>query len=521
MNAAKGRAACGAAHLAQARFAIGVKPGQNGELFALCAQRRCSPQLRIALRNACVRQSKGIFSCRPPGIVSGATMTNVFSLYASLNELIGRREARVAIVGLGYVGLPLALTVCEAGFPATGFDLNADRVAMINAGERTISYFPEARVRDAVSRGFAASVDLAGLADVDVILICVPTPLSSARKPDLGYVIRASEMIAEQLRPGQLVVLESTVWPGATATVVKPILERRGLRAGEEFFLAFSPEREDPGNANFTTRTIPKIVGADDLRSRDLADRFYAQIVARTVPVSSLATAEAVKLVENSFRMVNIAFVNEIKTALEAMGVDIWEVVPAAATKPFGYMPFYPGPGIGGDCIPVSPVYLSARARDVGAQTPLVELAQASTAAAPDLIAGRIAGELARHCGVAVKDSRVLILGIAYKKDVEDTRESPALAILLRLEEMGAACDYHDPYFPVMPATRDHPSLAGRVSVPLNAETVAGYDAVLVATDHGAVDYALLAAEARLILDTRNAFAARGISAGKGPIVKI
>ncbi|MCU9849602.1 nucleotide sugar dehydrogenase [Defluviimonas sp. WL0024] len=438
-----------------------------------------------------------------------------------MNELIGQREARVAIVGLGYVGLPLALTVCEAGFPATGFDLNADRVAMINAGARTISYLPEDRVQDAVSRGFSASADMARLAEADVIVICVPSPLSPAREPDLGYVIRATETIAERLRPGQLVVLESTVWPGATATVVKPILERRGLRAGEEFFLAFSPEREDPGNAIFTTRTIPKIVGADDLRSRDLADRFYAQIVARTVPVSSLATAEAVKLIENSFRMVNIAFVNEMKAALEAMGVDIWEVVQAAATKPFGYMPFYPGPGIGGDCIPVSPAYLAARARDVGAETPLVDLARVSTAEAPDLIAGRVAGELARYGGVAVKDARVLILGIAYKKDVEDTRESPALAILLRLEEMGATCDYHDPYFPVMPPTRDHPSLAGRASVALTAAKLASYDAVLVATDHSAVDYALLAAEARLILDTRNAFAARGIGADKARIVKI
>src|SRR5690606_38508868 len=251
-----------------------------------------------------------------------------------------------------------------------------------------------------------------------------------------------------------------TVWPGATATVVKPILESRGLRAGEDFFLAFSPEREDPGNHQFDTRSIPKVVGADDARSRELIDLFYSQIVTKTVPVSSLATAEAVKLAENSFRTVNIALVNEMKVAMEAMGVDVWEVVQAAATKPFGYMPFFPGPGIGGDCIPVSPAYLSWRAKDVGSAMPIVDLARTNNENAPDMIAGRVAVELSKHSRVPVTGARVLILGIAYKKDVEDTRVSPALAILKRLEAMGATCDFHDPYFPVMPLTRDDPDLA-------------------------------------------------------------
>lgn len=449
-------------------------------------------------------------------------MTNVFSLYSSLKDRIARREARVATLGLGYVGLPLALTISEAGFPTTGIDLNAARVAAINAGEKVISYFDEDRISTAVGSGkFAATDDFSALADCDIILICVPTPLSPAREPDLSHVVRAVGSIAEWLRPGQLVVLESTVWPGATATVVRPILESGGLRAGEDFFLGFSPEREDPGNTQFSTRSIPKIVGADDARSRELLDQFYAQIVTRTVPVGSLATAEAVKLVENSFRTVNIALVNELKVALEVMGVDVWEVVRAAATKPFGYMPFYPGPGIGGDCIPVSPVYLSWRARDVGSSLPIIDLARENNDNAPDLIAGRVAAELARHGGVAVGGARVLILGIAYKKNVEDTRESPALAILNRLEQMGAACDYHDRYFPVMPLTRDHPGLAGRRSVVLDAATLAGYDAVLVATDHGGVDYALVAATARLILDTRNVFDNQGIT-GIGPrLVKI
>lgn len=448
-------------------------------------------------------------------------MTNAFSLYSSLKDRIARREARIATVGLGYVGLPLALTISEAGFPTTGLDLNGARVAAINAGERVISYFPEERIRSAVAGGkFAATDDFAALAEADVILICVPTPLSPAREPDLSYVIRAAEGIAERLRPGHLVVLESTVWPGATATVVKPILEARGLRAGEDFFLAFSPEREDPGNDKFDTRSIPKVVGADDTRSRELIDQFYSQIVTKTVPVSSLATAEAVKLAENSFRTVNIALVNEMKVALEAMGVDVWEVVKAASTKPFGYMPFYPGPGIGGDCIPVSPVYLSWRARDVGSALPIIDLARANNDGAPDMIAGRVAVELSKD-GRPVKDARILILGVAYKKNVEDTRESPALAILKRLEAMGADCDYHDPYFPVMPVTRDHPALAGRRSVTLTGDAVAGYDAVLVATDHTDVDYALVARSARLVLDTRNVYAAFDATGRPARLVKI
>ena len=448
-------------------------------------------------------------------------MTNAFSLFSTLKDRISSRQARIATVGLGYVGLPLALTISEAGFPTTGIDLNRSRVDAINAGARVISYFAEDRIATAIAGGkFGATADFAVLQEIDVVLICVPTPLSPAREPDLSYVIRAAEGIAKWLRPGQLVVLESTVWPGATATVVKPILEAGGLRAGEDFFLAFSPEREDPGNDKFDTKSIPKIVGADDARSRELIDMFYSRIVARTVPVSSLATAEAVKLAENSFRTVNIALVNEMKVAMEAMGVDVWEVVRAAATKPFGYMPFYPGPGIGGDCIPVSPVYLSWRAKDVGSSLPMIDLARSNNDHAPDMIAGRVAVELSKDGGKPVKGARVLILGVSYKKDIEDTRESPALAILNRLEEMGAACDYHDPYFPVMPETRDHPRLAGRVSVPLTADALGGYDAVLVTTDHTSVDYELVARAAGLVLDTRNAFDGRGIPV-QGRYVKV
>jgi UDP-N-acetyl-D-glucosamine dehydrogenase len=449
-------------------------------------------------------------------------MTSAFSFFAVLKDRIASRTARVSTVGLGYVGLPLALTISETGFPTLGFDLNAARVADINAGKRVISYFREDRIAKAVSGGkFGATSDPARLAEADIILICVPTPLSTSRDPDMGYVVRAAETIATVLRPGQMIVLESTVWPGATTNVVKPILERSGLRAGTDFFLGFSPEREDPGNEKFDTRDIPKIVGADDKHSRDLLAQFYACIVTRAVPVSSSATAEAVKLVENSFRTVNIALVNEMKVALDAMGVDVWEVVKAAATKPFGYMPFYPGPGIGGDCIPVSPVYLSWRARDVGSETPIIDLARTTNETAPDRIAGRVAVELAKHGGVAVKGARVLVMGIAYKKNIEDTRESPALYALNRLEEMGAICDFHDPYFPVMPPTRDHAALAGRKSVDLTPEAVASYDVVLVTTDHTNVDYALVADRARLILDSRNVFDGMGIAVSGGRLVKI
>lgn len=449
-------------------------------------------------------------------------MNNPFSLFSELRRRIEGREARVMTVGLGYVGLPLALTIFETGFVVTGVDVNAARVADINAGGQVISYFTEGRIRDAVATGrFSATSDVSTLTEADIILICVPTPLSAAREPDLSYVIRAAETIAAWLRPGQLVVLESTVWPGATTEVVKPILERGGLKAGIDFFLGFSPEREDPGNETHTTRSIPKIVGADESHSRDLLEAFYSLIVSKAVPVSSSATAEAVKLVENSFRTVNIALVNELKVALDAMGIDVWEVVQAAATKPFGYMPFYPGPGIGGDCIPVSPVYLSWRARDVGSEVPIIDLARRNNEGAPDALAVRIAAHLSSHSGVPVKGAKILLLGLAYKKDIEDTRESPALGVLARLESMGAHCDYHDPYFPVMPLTRDHPEVAGRRSVDLTSAAVAGYDAVVVTTDHTRVDYPLVAGAARLILDSRNVFAKTGVTVVGGRLIKI
>ena len=433
---------------------------------------------------------------------------------------IAERTARVTTLGLGYVGLPLALTINEAGFPVLGFDLNAARVDRINAGEKVISYFEEDRIANAVGGGrFGATADPAKLAEADILLICVPTPLGPDRTPDLSYVIRAGEEIARWLRPGQLIALESTVWPGATRELLCPILERGGLKAGVDFFLGFSPEREDPGNAVHTTKSIPKLVGADDALSLELLESFYSCIVSKAVPLNSTAAAEAAKLVENTFRNVNIALANELKIALGAMGVDVWDVIEGASTKPFGFMPFYPGPGIGGDCIPVSPAYLGWRALDVGSDMPLVRLGREINEGEPHRIAGRIADILTGR-GTPIDTAKILLLGIAYKKDIEDSRESPALTLLGALEAKGAAVAYHDPYFPEMPLTRDHAALAGRRSVPVDAG-IADYDLVVIATDHSAVDYGLVAEKARFIVDTRNVLAKAGIPAPAGRFVKL
>ncbi|WP_424831804.1 nucleotide sugar dehydrogenase [Ruegeria sp.] len=451
------------------------------------------------------------------------------SHHQSLTQLIAARDARVAVVGLGYVGLPLALTAYDNGFDTTGVDLNPDRVARINQGEQVISYLAQDRVAQAVDSGrFRATQDAAALSEADIILICVPTPLTDVQEPDMRFVAAAARTIGQHLRPGQLVVLESSVWPGATTTLVQPLLEAGGLRAGTDFFLAFSPEREDPGNDKFDTHSIPKVVGADDPQSRQLVEDFYRSIVTSAVPVSSAATAEAVKLVENSFRTVNIALVNELKTALEAMDVDVWEVIEAAATKPFGFMPFYPGPGIGGACIPVSPAYLAWRAADAGSDTPIINLARSSNDGVPAALAARMAAELTARNGSALAETgqpltgqRILLMGIAYKRDVEDTRRSPALVLLDELEKLGATVDYHDPFFPRLPEGGEYPQLAGRTSEPLTAENLKRYAAVAVITDHSAMDYDLVAHEASLIFDTRNVFAKAGISVAGSRLVKL
>ena len=338
----------------------------------------------------------------------------------------------------------------------------------------------------------------------------MPTPLTAHREPDLTYVENTAKAIAPHLRPGQLVVLESTTYPGTTRDVVKPILEASGLKSGRDFFLAFRPEREDPGNAKFSTRVIPKVVGGDGTAAAEIADALYSTFVPKTVPVSSPETAEAVKLTENIFRSVNIALVNELKVVYAAMGIDVWEVIEAAKTKPFGFMPFYPGPGLGGHCIPIDPFYLTWKAREYELSTRFIELAGEINTAMPRYVVARLADELDARAGKGLNGARILMLGLAYKKNVDDIRESPAFKLIELLEKRGAACDFHDPYVPVVPRSREHPDMAGRKSVPLDPAAVAGYDAVLIVTDHDNVDYVSVAKSARLVVDTRNACARAG-----------
>lgn len=441
------------------------------------------------------------------------TVSEPVSQFETLLQRLESRDAVIGIVGLGYVGLPLALAGREAGFRVLGFDVNADRVAAINAGEQVINYIgAEAMARALKDGGLEATADLSRLAEPDAILICVPTPITRNRDPDLSFVSATAEDIGKVLRPGQLVVLESTTWPGTTREVVQPILERGGLRVGQDVFLAFSPEREDPGNAHFSTKTIPKVVGADDPQSRALAVSLYEKTITKVVAVSSAAAAEATKLTENIFRSINIALVNELKLVYDAMDVDVWEVIDAAATKPFGFMPFYPGPGLGGHCIPIDPFYLTWKAREFGMETRFIELAGQINTAMPRVVVDRTAEALNQAAGKGLKGARVLLIGAAYKKNIDDMRESPSLVLMELIEQRGATCDYHDSHIPEIPRTREHASLAGRRSVGLDPKTIAGYDVVLVSTDHDDVDYGLIAAHAALVVDTRNAFARRGLT---------
>jgi UDP-N-acetyl-D-glucosamine dehydrogenase len=438
---------------------------------------------------------------------------------AHYEQTLSRLEdgtATIGIIGLGYVGLPLALAGVKAGYRVIGFDISQGRVDAINAGEQVISYMDPTEMREALAAGkFEATADFARLGEPDALAICVPTPLTRNRDPDLSYVVNTAEMIAKTLRPGQLVVLESTTWPGTTREVVQPVLEAAGGILGETFFLGFSPEREDPGNQSFNTKTIPKLVGADDPQSRKLAETFYGKTVAKVVPVNSAAVAEAAKLTENIFRAVNIALVNELKLVYAEMGIDVWEVIAAAATKPFGYQAFYPGPGLGGHCIPIDPFYLTWKAREFGIESRFIELAGQINTAMPRYVVGELARALNAQSGKGLKGAKVLILGLAYKSDVDDLRESPSLTLIDLIEAQGAHVDFHDPHIPVVPMTREHAELAGRASAPLDPASLASYDAVLISTDHAAVDYALVASHAKLIVDTRNALAKRGINAAQ------
>jgi UDP-N-acetyl-D-glucosamine dehydrogenase len=432
------------------------------------------------------------------------------SASALLARLAGK-DALIGVIGLGYVGLPLCLSLAEAGVKVLGFDVDPSKPEAIAAGRTYLKQFPAERIAAAAQSGlFTATSDMSRLDEPDAVLLCVPTPLTKAREPDLTFVARTAEAVAATLRPGQLVVLESTIYPGATTEVVKPILERSGHKCGVDVWLAYSPEREDPGNATHTTATTPKVVGADDAASLGLACALYESFGAPVVPVSSSATAEAVKITENVFRAVNIALVNELKLVYARMGVDIWEVIEAAKTKPFGYMPFYPGPGLGGHCIPIDPFYLTWQARQHGIDTRFVELAGEINTAMPEHVVGELTKALGERFAKRLDGARILLIGLAYKKNVDDLRESPSLRLIETLEARGARVDYYDPFIPVVGPTREFAHLAGRESVGWDLARIAEYDAALIATDHDGVDYRGLAQAAPLVVDTRNACARAG-----------
>jgi UDP-N-acetyl-D-glucosamine dehydrogenase len=430
-------------------------------------------------------------------------------------ERVNDRSIVIGIVGLGYVGIPLALAALRQGIKVIGFDIDQKRVDDLNAGRSAIKHIPMDLIIEGAKTGkFVATTDFDRMAEPDALLIAVPTPLTKYREPDLSYVVKTTEAIGKRLRKDQLVVLESTTYPGTTDEVMRPILEKAtGLKSAEEFFLAFSPEREDPGNPDFGTSTIPKVVGGDGADALAMSLALYGALVVKAVPVSSTATAEAVKLTENIFRAVNIALVNELKTVYAAMGIDVWEVIEAAKTKPFGFMPFYPGPGLGGHCIPIDPFYLTWKAREYDVATRFIELAGEINTRMPYQVVDQLAALLDSKGHKNLSDAKVLILGIAYKKNIDDMRESPSLKLIELIEKRGAHVEFHDPFIPVIPPTREHAELTGRKSVPVDKATLAGFDAVLIATDHDDVDYKSLVAESKLVVDTRNACARAGITA--------
>ena len=422
-----------------------------------------------------------------------------------MRDKIAQGDASIGVIGLGYVGLPLLLEFVEKGFQVIGFDLDPMKPVTLQQGKTYIKHIPAERISAAVKTGLVeATTDFSRLTEVDAILICVPTPLDRHRQPDLSYVLESTRTVAKFLRKGQLVVLESTTYPGTVDEEMVPVLEESGLSAGDDFYVAYSPEREDPNNPNFTTATIPKVVGGINPESTAIATVLYDQIIVKTVPVSTTRVAEATKLLENIYRSINIAMVNELKMVFDKMDIDIWEVIEAAATKPFGFTPFYPGPGLGGHCIPIDPFYLTWKAKEYGQNTRFIELAGEINTFMPEYVVTNVMNALNGR-QKSLNGSRVLLLGLAYKKNVDDPRESPSFELIRLLSEKGALVDYHDPFIPTMPLMRKYNFKMD--SVPLTAEHLAHYDCVLISTDHDEVDYELVVKNSDLVLDTRNATA--------------
>lgn len=429
----------------------------------------------------------------------------------SLIQKIEERNAQVGIIGLGYVGLPLVIEFCKAGFHVTGFDVDDGKVELLKEGKSYIKHIDSKLITQ--NQGlFYPTSDFSILSKMDCIIICVPTPLNKYREPDMSYVFDTTRTISQNLRRGQLIILESTTYPGTTDDDMRGILEETGLKAGEDFYLAFSPEREDPNNKYFSTGTIPKVIGGYTERCLAAAKTLYEQIVVKTVPVSSTKVAEAAKLVENIYRSVNIALVNELKMLFDRMGIDTWEVIEAAKTKPFGFQAFYPGPGLGGHCIPIDPFYLTWKAREYDFHTRFIELAGEINTHMPYYVVQKTIEGLNGE-GKSIKDAKILILGLAYKKDVDDPRESPSFILIELLEEKGAMVDYNDPYVPRSPKMRKHN--VKKESVELTEENLSKYDCVLIATDHSCYDAEFIVKNSKLVIDTRNITGKKGIKSKK------
>ncbi len=421
-----------------------------------------------------------------------------------LKKKITDKDLTVGIIGLGYVGLPLSFTFMHKGCRVLGFDLDPIKIEKIKAGQSYIKHIAAEKLTAFIKQNlFEATDDFSRLGEPDALLICVPTPLTKSREPDLQYIIATAEAIAKQLRPGQMVVLESTTYPGTTVEVLQPILEKNGLLAGRDFILAFSPEREDPGNPSFGTATIPKVVGGTDEYSSHLTQQLYSIAIDRVVPVSSTQAAELTKLLENIFRSVNIALVNELKVLCHRMNINICEVIEAASTKPFGFMPFYPGPGLGGHCIPIDPFYLTSKAREYDLQTKFIELAGEINSSMPYYVIQRTQ-EALNEKSKSLKGAKVLVLGAAYKKDVDDPRESPSFKLMDLLLQKGAEVQYNDPHIPVLLPRRQH--ALNLTSIALTAESLSAFDCILLATDHSVYDYDFIWQHAQLIIDTRNVY---------------